>query len=640
MFETISGSASLRKEYDEAENRMKDAESAMTVVFSRRKAIAAEKRQKKEQKAEAEKHMGLVAALESAKIRHALWQVYHLQEDVKESKDRRRTLSSELEQAEAAVKACEADVEAHRRQQASLAKERLLLDKQMGKKRAEVEKKNPSLVKTREKIAHTKRRIKSAEKEHEVAQGKATEHVGKLANLQQQLTSLQDAQLQVDAELQKGRGRRMSLSPDLLNEYNEIKRGVGAKTAKQEAEKEALQANADADAEALRMLNDSVASIDERIKSLEESKAADEARLTRANEAIEKSTTERVSKAEEQTKLQDERRRVEARRAKLERSLEETDGKLREAKADSKQSAREESRRQLVQHLRTTYPSKVYGSVTDLADPTNDRYKLAMSVVLGKDFDSVIVDTPETAMQCIQVVKERRMPPMTFLPAETIKVKEIDPGLRSMGGNVKVAIDCLQIKDERCKRAYQSICGTTLLCDTVDQARQVAFGGEVRHKVIALDGTAFLKTGIITGGITSAMEQRASKWDSAEVGKLKEEKVKLSSQLIDLPTLRELTEKLQAVEAAISRLDNSIHYASAEQKSMKQKVQEHVDQITNLKRERESKAPGAAKLEAQIKEKGKKVEALQKSLDKIIEGTFAEFAKYVVYLVICLVIEV
>lgn len=627
MFETISGSAALRKEYDDAENRMKDAESGMTVVFSRRKAIAAEKRQKKEQKAEAEKHMGLVAELEAAKVRHALWQVYHVQEDMTEAKVRRRALSSELQEAEEGAKAAEGEVEAHRRKQAGVAKERLLLDKQIAKKRAEVEKKNPSLIKTREKIVHTQRRMKTAEEEFDVAQRKATEHTAKLANLQQQLTALQDAQQQVEGEMQKDKGRRKSLSADLLEEYNEIKRGVGAKTAKQEAEKEALQAAADAAAEALRMLTDSVASVDERIKQLEAAKVADEGLLARATEAIEKSVAERKSKTEEQTQLQDERRRVEARRAKLERFIEEAEGKLREAKADSKQNAREEAHRQLVQHLRTTFPNSVYGSVTDLADPTNDRYKLAMSVVLGKDFDSVIVDTSATAMQCIQVVKERRMPPMTFLPAESIRVKEIDPGLRSLGGTSRLAIDCLHIKDERCTRAYQSICGTTLLCDSVAEARQVAFGGEIRQKVVALDGTAFLKTGIITGGITSAMEQRASKWDSAEVGKMKEERTRYATELGELPTLRELTEKLQAVEAAISRLDNTIHYASADQKSTKQKVQEGAQQIANLQRERENKAPGAAKLEAQIKEKARKVESLQRSIDQVSEGTFAQFAK-------------
>lgn len=64
----------------------------------------------------------------------------------------------------------------------------------------------------------------------------------------------------------------MNLSPDLLNEYNKIKRELGAKTSKIEAECTALQAAADADAEALRMMQDSTAAVDERIKELGEYK--------------------------------------------------------------------------------------------------------------------------------------------------------------------------------------------------------------------------------------------------------------------------------------------------------------------------------------------------------------------------------
>ena len=633
LFETISGSAALRKEYDEAENRMKDAESGMSVVFTRRKALGAEKRQKKEQKGEAEKYMGLIAELEAEKVRHALWQVYHLEQDAGDARDRQKRLSSELVEAESVAHAADQEVDVQRRQQATLAKERLLLDKKMVKKRTEVEKKNPGLIKVREKIAHTQRRMKTAQKEGESARQKATEHGTKLAALKEQLLGLEDVQKQVDEEMKGGGGgasgsrKRMSLSPALLNEYNEIKREVGAKTAKVEAEREALQAAADADAEALKMLEETASSIDARVQELETAGAEDAGRLERATEAIEKATSERKNKLAEQKALQAERRRVEARRSELERRIEETEGKLREAKAESKQSAREEARRKLVEHLRTSFPRRVFGSVTDLADPTNDRYKLAMSVVLGKDFDSVIVDTPETAKQCIQVVKERRMPPMTFLPAETIRVKELDPALRTLGGTSRVAIDCLHIKDERCTRAFQSICGTTLLCDSVNEARQLAFGGEMRHKVIALDGTAFLKTGIITGGITSAMEQRASKWDAGVLGKFKEERAKLGAGLQELPTLRELTEKLQSVEAAISRLDNTLHYATADQKATKQKVQEGEEQVVALKREREAKAPAAAKLQAQIKERERKVKGLEQSIDGTAEGMFKEFAK-------------
>jgi len=47
---------------------------------------------------------------------------------------------------------------------------------------------------------------------------------------------------------------------------------------------------------------------------------------------------------------------------------------------------------------------------------------------------------------------------------------------------------------------YSIPCSTTIITDTAEQAREVAFGSAQRHKVVSLDGTLINKAGIITGG--------------------------------------------------------------------------------------------------------------------------------------------
>lgn len=59
MFEAISGSEALRKDYDAAQGEMAAAESSMNLITSRKRAIGQEKRQKKEQKEEAERHLAM-----------------------------------------------------------------------------------------------------------------------------------------------------------------------------------------------------------------------------------------------------------------------------------------------------------------------------------------------------------------------------------------------------------------------------------------------------------------------------------------------------------------------------------------------------------------------------------------------------
>lgn len=59
------------------------------------------------------------------------------------------------------------------------------------------------------------------------------------------------------------------------------------------------------------------------------------------------------------------------------------------------------------------------------------------------------------------------------------------------------------------------------MCETVAEARRLAFMGPERHKVVALDGTLIAKAGLITGGITGNEAARASRWDDHALDCLK-----------------------------------------------------------------------------------------------------------------------
>ena len=57
LFEQISGSDALAKDYAEAAAAKEKAEASAALLFAKKKAVAAERKQKKEQKEEAERHM-------------------------------------------------------------------------------------------------------------------------------------------------------------------------------------------------------------------------------------------------------------------------------------------------------------------------------------------------------------------------------------------------------------------------------------------------------------------------------------------------------------------------------------------------------------------------------------------------------
>lgn len=66
LFEQISGSEELKKDYEELEVQKARAEETTVFMYQKKKTVAAERKQKKEQKEEAEKHLRLQGELVSS----------------------------------------------------------------------------------------------------------------------------------------------------------------------------------------------------------------------------------------------------------------------------------------------------------------------------------------------------------------------------------------------------------------------------------------------------------------------------------------------------------------------------------------------------------------------------------------------
>lgn len=65
------------------------------------------------------------------------------------------------------------------------------------------------------------------------------------------------------------------------------------------------------------------------------------------------------------------------------------------------------------------------------------------------------------------------------------KVKPTDEKLRELRG-AKLVIDVIRYEPPHIKKALQYACGNALVCENVEDARRIAFGGPYRHKVLNL----------------------------------------------------------------------------------------------------------------------------------------------------------
>ena len=67
-----------------------------------------------------------------------------------------------------------------------------------------------------------------------------------------------------------------------------------------------------------------------------------------------------------------------------------------------------------------------------LCEPVHKRYNVAITKVLGRNMDAIIVDTEKVARQCMGYMKEQRAEPETFLPLDYIDAKPINDRLREI----------------------------------------------------------------------------------------------------------------------------------------------------------------------------------------------------------------
>jgi len=101
-----------------------------------------------------------------------------------------------------------------------------------------------------------------------------------------------------------------------------------------------------------------------------------------------------------------------------------------------------------------------------------------MAVALGADLDSVLCDNKETAKRCIQFLKENKCFPLNFYPLDSISCKPINEHFRKLGGSTKLAFDLVDF-DPKFHSGFLSVCGNTLICESIEEAKLLIYTKKV-----------------------------------------------------------------------------------------------------------------------------------------------------------------
>ena len=215
------------------------------------------------------------------------------------------------------------------------------------------------------------------------------------------------------------------------------------------------------------------ADIEKRNKSLEENTA----KLVKYNEIFEKLNGEFLAGVARLRTLKDLERRKEGYQESV-RKL------LASAETDSK------------------VKSMIVGVLGDLIS-VPDKYETAIEIALGNAIHNIVTETESDASMLIKYLKVNKLGRVTFLPIENIKARDInDDTLRKASnapGFIDVASELVEC-DRELKDIVSNLLGRIIICENLDNARDIAGRTGYSVKIITLDGDSVNPGGSLTGG--------------------------------------------------------------------------------------------------------------------------------------------
>ncbi|XP_011839424.1 PREDICTED: structural maintenance of chromosomes protein 1B isoform X2 [Mandrillus leucophaeus] len=629
FFEEISTSGELIGEYEEKKRKLQKAEEDAQFNFNKKKNVAAERRHAKLEKEEAERYQSLLEELKMNKIQLQLFQLYHNEKKIDFLNTKLEHMKRDLSVTRESLSHHENIVKARKKEHGILTRQLQQTEKELKSLETLLNQKRPQYIKAKENTSHHLKKLDVAKKSIKDSEKQCSKQEDDIKALETELADLDGAwrsfEKQIEEEILR-KGRDIELEASQLDHYKELKEQVRKKVATMTQQLEKLQWEQKTDEERLAFEKRRHGEVQGNLKQIKEQIEDHKKRIEKLEEYTKTCMDCLKEKKQQEETLVDEIEKTKSRISEVNEELNLIRSELQNAGIDTHEGKCQQKRAEVLEHLKRLYPDSVFGRLLDLCHPIHKKYQLAVTKLFGRYIIAIVVASEKVAKDCIRFLKEERAEPETFLALDYLDIKPINERLRELKG-CKMVIDVIKTQFPQLKKVIQFVCGNGLVCETVEEARHIAFGGPERRKTVALDGTLFLKSGVISGG-SSDLKYKARCWDEKELKNLRDRRSQKIQELKDLmKTLRKETD-LKQLQTLVQGTQTRLKYSQNELEMIKKK------HLVAFYREQSQLQSELLNIESQctmlsegIKERQRRIKEFQEKIDKVEDDIFKHFCE-------------
>nr|CAD7400645.1 unnamed protein product [Timema poppensis] len=586
LFEEISGSGALKDEYERLRSEMLKAEEETQFTYQKKKGIAAERKEAKLEKEEAEKYQRLKEDLSDKQVEMQLFRLYHNERDIERLEHDLEKKQHDVKKVEKKREKAEEQLKEKKKECGKLSRDLAKVEQDIREMEVEINKKRPTFIKSKERVSHIQKKLESARKS--LTQAK------KVAAHEQDIRELEDELAEVDAKKREyedmvagesqSKGRDVHLEDVQVQEYHRLKEEAAKRSAMYLQQLDSVNREQKADQDRLDNEGRKKSEMENRLRQKGHEKDEAQKRIEKLAEHIKTSESALEDQKRMREDLQSDVGSSKERVQELQKELESVLEQLGDARVDKHEDSRRKKKQEIVENFKRLYPG-VFDRMINMCQPIHKRYNVAITKVLGKYMEAIVVDTEKTARQCIQYLKEQMLEPETFLPLDYIQAKPLKERLRNIKDpkNVKLLFDVLHYSPMDIKRAVLFATNNALVCETPEDAMKVAYEMDKnRYDAVALDGTFYQKSGIISGGSLD-LARKAKRWDEKHMSQLKALKEKLTEELRDSMKKSRKESELNTVDSQIRGLETPSFYFQPSIAEIERTMRARDQQIQEIK---------------------------------------------------------